>query len=244
MARHHNLASAGVIIASSILVARALAPAELAIANWKGFVQARQSWARLSELFARLPAAEQPHALPAPSQSLVAENVTLAPPGTQRIVVQDVSLSLQRDRARNHRPERVGQVQPRPRHRRRLASRSRQGQDRRRGHRPMVQRRSRTAYRLPAPGSGAVRGHHRREHRPVRSHAQSGAVIAAAKSAGIHEMILRLTEGYDTRIGEGGAGLSAGQRQRVGLARRFMATPSSWCWMNPTRISTGRARTP
>ena len=92
----NNLASAGVIIASSILVARALAPAELAIANWKGFVQARQSWARLSELFARLPAAEQPHALPAPSQSLVAENVTLAPPGTQRIVVQDVSLSLQR----------------------------------------------------------------------------------------------------------------------------------------------------
>ncbi|TXM72324.1 type I secretion system permease/ATPase, partial [Methylobacterium sp. WL69] len=55
-------ASAGIIIASSILVARALAPAELAIANWKGFVQARQSWARLSELFVRLPASPRPHA--------------------------------------------------------------------------------------------------------------------------------------------------------------------------------------
>ena len=90
----NNMASAGIIIASSILVARSLAPAELAIANWRGFVQARQSWARLSELFARIPAAGQPHALPAPSRSLSVEGVSISPPGAQRFVVQDVSFGL------------------------------------------------------------------------------------------------------------------------------------------------------
>src|SRR3954468_3997641 len=69
----NNQATAGIIIASSILVSRALAPAELAIANWKGFVQARQSWPRLSELLGRIPAGGHPHALPAPSRGLAVE---------------------------------------------------------------------------------------------------------------------------------------------------------------------------
>lgn len=58
-------ASPGAIIASSILVSRALAPAELAVAHWKGFVATRQAWHRLSDLLARLPAEAQPHGLPA-----------------------------------------------------------------------------------------------------------------------------------------------------------------------------------
>jgi ABC-type protease/lipase transport system fused ATPase/permease subunit len=56
-----------------LLVSRALAPAELTIANWKGFVAARQSWHRLSELLARLPQTERPHALPAPSETISVE---------------------------------------------------------------------------------------------------------------------------------------------------------------------------
>ncbi|MHC2001420.1 type I secretion system permease/ATPase [Methylobacterium sp. CM6241] len=222
----NNLASAGVIIASSILVARALAPAELAIANWKGFVQARQSWARLSELFARLPAAEQPHALPAPSQSLVAENVTLAPPGTQRIVVQDVSLSLQRGQG-------LGIIGPSASGKSSLVRAIV-------GVWPPVRGKVRIDGAAIDQWSSADLGPHigflpqevelfagtiAENIARFDPNGQSGAVIAAAKSAGIHEMILRLTEGYDTRIGEGGAGLSAGQRQRVGLARALYGDP-------------------
>nr|WP_311274761.1 type I secretion system permease/ATPase [Methylobacterium sp. WCS2018Hpa-22] len=222
----NNLASAGVIIASSILVARALAPAELAIANWKGFVQARQSWARLSELFARLPAAEQPHALPAPSQGLVAENVTLAPPGTQRIVVQDVSLSLQRGQG-------LGIIGPSASGKSSLVRAIV-------GVWPPVRGKVRIDGAAIDQWSSADLGPHigflpqevelfagtiAENIARFDPNAQSGAVIAAAKSAGIHEMILRLSEGYDTRIGEGGAGLSAGQRQRVGLARALYGDP-------------------
>ncbi|MCJ2082065.1 ATP-binding cassette domain-containing protein, partial [Methylobacterium sp. J-090] len=87
-------ASAGIIIASSILVARALAPAELAIVNWKGFVQSRQSWARLSELFAALPPGKPRHALPAPTRSLQVESISVAPPGTPVPVVRDVGFAL------------------------------------------------------------------------------------------------------------------------------------------------------
>ena len=88
-------ATAGVIIASSILVSRALAPVELAIANWKGFVAARQSWRRLSDLLGVLPEEEVAMALPPPEKSLSLEAVSIVPPGQQRIVVQDASFTLQ-----------------------------------------------------------------------------------------------------------------------------------------------------
>ena len=87
-------ATAGVIIASSILTSRALAPVELAIANWRGFVAARQSWKRLRELFAALPEQAHPLALPRPSVSLSVEGASAIPPGGQRFVLQDVSFSL------------------------------------------------------------------------------------------------------------------------------------------------------
>src|SRR3954471_12416490 len=72
-------ATAGIIIASSIIVARALAPVELAVANWRGFVAARQSWRRLSEFLATMDRGEEPMALPAPKTALVVESVVCAP---------------------------------------------------------------------------------------------------------------------------------------------------------------------
>ena len=87
-------ATAGVIIASAILMSRALAPVELAIANWKGFVAARQARRRLSELLATLPQGKQPLPLPKPELALSVESVCASPPGGQRVVVQDVTFTL------------------------------------------------------------------------------------------------------------------------------------------------------
>ncbi|MCP1561901.1 ATP-binding cassette subfamily C protein [Methylorubrum extorquens] len=222
----HNEASAGIIIASSILVSRALAPAELTIANWKGFVAARQSWHRLSELLARLPQGERPHALPAPAETITIEATSIAPPGTPRLVVQDVSFGLRAGQG-------LGIIGP-------SAS----------GKSSLV----RALVGVWPPIRGKVRfdgaaldqwssndlGPHigflpqevelfagtvAENIARFEPGAPSEAVIAAAKAGGVHELILRLPDGYDTRIGEGGSGLSAGQRQRVGLARALYREP-------------------
>ncbi|WP_420847306.1 type I secretion system permease/ATPase [Methylobacterium organophilum] len=222
----HNEATAGIIIASSILVSRALAPAELAIAHWKGFVAARQSWHRLADLFARLPAEPVPHALPAPVRTLGVEAVSLAPPGVQRIVVQEASFTLSAGQG-------LGVIGPSASGKSSLA---------------------RALVGVWAPVRGKIRlddaaldqwsstalgahlgylpqevelfaGSVAENIARFEPGASSEAVIAAARAAGVHELILRLPEGYDTRIGESGAGLSAGQRQRIGLARALYRDP-------------------
>src|SRR5205823_9019794 len=81
-------ATAGIIIAGAIIAARALAPVDLAIANWKGFVAARQSWARLSKLLALLPAAEPRMELLNPKKALTVENVSITAPQQQKLIVQ------------------------------------------------------------------------------------------------------------------------------------------------------------
>ena len=75
-------ATAGVMLAATILASRSLAPVELAIANWKSFVTARQSWRRLSEALAAAPVEEERIALPAPKQNIRLTAVTVVPPGT------------------------------------------------------------------------------------------------------------------------------------------------------------------
>src|SRR3954469_6060047 len=90
----HQEASAGIIIAGSILSARALAPVDLAIAHWKGFVAARQSWHRLSKLLEQMPASNNQTLLQAPTKRLSVEGVSIVPPGDQRIIVQDVTFAV------------------------------------------------------------------------------------------------------------------------------------------------------
>ena len=87
-------ATAGIIIASSIITARALAPVDIAIANWKGFGASRQSWRRLTSLLAALPVETDVLQLPKPSASLSVENVAVVPPGSKRTVVQGISFNL------------------------------------------------------------------------------------------------------------------------------------------------------
>ena len=91
-----NKASPGIIIAGSIIAARALAPADVAIANWKGFVAARQSWGRIKRLLNSLPPSEKVMLLPKPTTAITLENVSVVPPGSQKVVVKGISLMIQK----------------------------------------------------------------------------------------------------------------------------------------------------
>jgi len=219
-------ATSGIIIASSILVSRALAPVELAIANWKGFVAARQSRRRLSDLLHLLNQEEPTMTLPPPRQSLSVEALSIAPPGQQRIIVQDASFTLRSGQG-------LGVIGP-------SAS----------GKSSMA----RGIVGVWAPTRGKVRldgaaleqwsseslGPHI-GYLPQDVELFDGTVaeniarfapdpdpesiIAAARAAGVHDLIVRLPDGYETRIGENGAAISAGQRQRIALARALYGDP-------------------
>src|SRR3954466_10169736 len=91
----HQEATGGIIIAGSILSARALAPVDLAIAHWKSFVAARQSWHRLTRLLEQMPAQTMPTQLQAPTTRLSVEAVSIVPPGDQRVIVQDVNFAVE-----------------------------------------------------------------------------------------------------------------------------------------------------
>src|SRR5262249_60561146 len=87
-------ATAGIIIAGSILAARALAPVDLAIAHWKAFAACRQSWQRLNKLLTLLPPEQAPMLLPAPRERLIVEGASGAPPRSAKPVLQDISFKL------------------------------------------------------------------------------------------------------------------------------------------------------
>jgi PrtD family type I secretion system ABC transporter len=219
-------ATAGIIIAASILTSRALAPVELAVSQWRGFVSARQSWRRLNDLMDRIQGDRLAMALPRPSQSLAVEAVSVVPPGTHRAVVQGVAFHLKAGQG-------LGIIGPSASGKSCLV-RSMVG----------VWPVARGAVRIDDAAldqwSSEALGPHlgylpqdmelfagtvaqniaRFEPEP-----QPDAVIGAAKAAGVHELILGLPDGYETQIGEGGTALSAGQRQRIGLARALYGDP-------------------
>ncbi|RWC47553.1 MAG: ATP-binding cassette domain-containing protein, partial [Mesorhizobium sp.] len=88
-------ATAGIIITASILSGRALAPVDLVIANWKGFLTARQGWQRLNRMLAAMPADARPTALPMPARHIFMQIVSIAAPGTQRLLVHEASFALE-----------------------------------------------------------------------------------------------------------------------------------------------------
>ena len=222
----HSQATAGVIIAGSILAGRALAPVDLAIAHWRNFVTARQSWHRLNQVLARLPHDAQPMALPAPSSSLTVERVTIAPPGIQRIIVQGVEFSLNAGTS-------LGVVGPSGSGKSSLV-RSLVG-----AWRPLAgrirldgasldqwssERLGRYIGYLPQ-GVELLAGTVAANIARFDSAAQPESIVAAAKAASVHDLIVSLPDGYETQIGEDGAALSAGQRQRIALARALYGDP-------------------
>jgi ATP-binding cassette, subfamily C, type I secretion system permease/ATPase len=219
-------ASAGIIIAGSILAARALAPVDIAIANWRAFIAARQSWQRLRELLDKVPRRPTPMPLPRPSSRLQVENIVVVPPGEQKVAIRDITFALNPGQG-------LGIIGPSGAGKSSLA-------------RVLV------GAWLPAAGKVRLDGAALDQWAPEAlgrhigylpqgvelfagsvaqniarfdPHAESEAVIAAAKAADVHELIVGLPNGYDTEIGDGGGTLSAGQRQRVALARALYGDP-------------------
>ena len=218
--------TAGAMVAASIMMGRALAPIETAIANWRAFIGARQAITRLSEALTRAAPKREVTSLPRPARSLEVEHVVMVAPGGTKPVVANVRFALKAGQA-------VGIIGP-------------SGA----GKTSLV----RALVGIWRPAKGCVRldgaaldqwdldqlGQHvgfisqtvelfdgtiseniaRMNVKP-----DADAVLRAAKAAGAHELILRLPNGYDTPIGEGGEALSGGQRQRIALARALYGDP-------------------
>ncbi|WP_281015752.1 MULTISPECIES: type I secretion system permease/ATPase [unclassified Mesorhizobium] len=219
-------ASAGVIIAASILSGRALAPVDLAIANWKGFVGARQGWQRLTKVLAVMPAETEPLLLPAPSASVVMQNAAITAPGLQRLLVQDASFAMEAGHG-------LGIIGP-------------SGSGKSTLVRALVGAWQSVGGRVKLDGadldqwSSQARGRHigylpqdvelfagtvAENISRFEMDADPAAIIAAAKAAGAHDLIVGFRQGYETEIGEHGEALSAGQRQRIALARALYRDP-------------------
>jgi PrtD family type I secretion system ABC transporter len=218
--------SAGAIIACSVASARALAPVDLAIGNWKSFIAARMAFQRLRDTVVALASADQPMKLPVPSKRLSVDKATVAVPGSGQVILSDISFELEAGEA-------LGIIGP-------SAG----------GKTTMVRALTgiwpvlRGSIRLDGADLGQWREDEIGQHVGYLPQEVSlmdatieenicrfepepdyQKVVEAARAAGVHEMIVKMPEGYRTQLGPQGAALSAGQRQRVALARALYGNP-------------------
>ncbi len=217
--------SPGMMIAGSLLLGRALAPIDMLVGTWKGFTLARGQYDRLGQLLNQIPKDADTMSLPAPTGKLSAEQVMVVPPGSKNIVVRGVNMELNAGEA-------LGIVGPSASGKSCLA---------------------RALLGIWPTYSGKVRldgadifAWDRTELGPYIGYlpqdielfdgsisenicrfgdVDPDKVVEAARTAGVHDLILHLPQGYDTVIGGSGGILSGGQRQRIGLARAIYGSP-------------------
>ena len=216
----------GAMVASSILMGRALAPVEQAIGGWALVQRAQEAWGRLARLLTAVPPAAPRTALPKPRAVLEANQLTVVPPGQTQAALRMVSFRLEPGQA-------LGVIGPSGAGKSTLA-------------------RALTGVWRPAGGWIRLDGATLDQYDPDVLGAQIGylpqrvtlfdgtiaeniarlaplpdaaAVVAAAQKAAAHQMILDLPEGYDTRVAQAGGRLSGGQIQRIGLARALYGDP-------------------
>jgi ATP-binding cassette, subfamily C, bacterial PrsD len=220
-------ASGGIMIASSIVMGRALAPIEVALGTWKQLTAARQGIDRLRDILKATPLPRRPEvALPRPRRRLIVENLTVTAPGTGRVVVSDVSFALDAGAGlallgasaagKSSLARALVGIWPAHKGVVRLDDAAIE-----QWHFDDLGRHIGYLPQDVALLDGSVAENIAR----LDPNAASEAILDAAQIAGAHEMILKLPEGYSTRIGEGGTALSAGQRQRIGLARSIFGNP-------------------
>lgn len=219
-------ATPGIIIAGSILSARALAPVDLAIANWKGFIAARQSRRRLEKTLALLPDGAARMDLPAPHALLSVERVGAIPPEAAEPVLQEIAFTLAAGSA-------LGVIGASGSGKSSLARllvglwRPLKGSIRLDGA---------TLDQWPAEALARHIGYMPQSVELLDGtiaeniasfdpQARSEGIIAAARAARIHDLVVSLPDGYSTEVGETGRQLSAGQKQRIALARALYGDP-------------------
>jgi len=218
--------SAGAMFAASLLLGRALQPIEQIVGGWRGLVSARGAVRRLTELFAATPPAGRGLVLPRPAGKLSVENLSAVIPGTNRALLRGVSFEMAAG-------EVLGVIGP-----------SGAGKSSLSRHLVGALMPAAGMVRLDGADASAwaqngLAGHIGYLPQEIELFADTvaanisrfrpgddGAVIRAAQMAGVHELILRLPKGYETEIGDGGAMLSGGLRQRIALARAVYGTPS------------------
>lgn len=218
--------SAGAIIAASVASARALAPVDLAISQWKNVVSARRSYARLGDTLTALDEPPMQVSLPSPRRDLKIEKITVAAPSNGTIVLSDVSFELKAGQA-------AGIIGPSGGGKSSLA----RGLT---GVWPLLRGNVRLddadLEQWPSDVLGKSVGYLPQDVSLLDAtigqnicrldpDADSKKILDAAMAAGVHEMIVRMPQGYNTELGPNGTALSAGQRQRIGLARALYDNP-------------------
>lgn len=218
--------SAGAIIAASVASARALAPIDLAIGNWKNVVLARTAFGRLKETVAILDQEKEPLDLPAPSESLKVENLTVAVPGSGRVLLSDVCFELKAGQA-------LGVIGPSGGGKSTLVRALTGIWPALRGS---VRLDDADLNQWDEEKLGEYIGYLPQEYvlldatiaenvSRLESEPDARRIVEACRAAGVHEMIVRMPDGYHTELGSNGAALSGGQRQRLGLARSLYNEP-------------------
>ena len=218
--------SSGAMIASSILMGRALAPIEQSIGQWALVQRAQEGWGRLCELLSSVPPEQPRTALPKPRAILEAQQVTVVPPGEQQASLRMVSFRLEPGQA-------LGVIGPSGAGKSTLA-RTLTGVWRAAGGKVRLDGAALDQYDPDVLGSyigylpqrvslfdGTIADNIAR----LQPKPDDAMVVDAAKKADAHDMILKLPEGYNTRVSAIGSRLSGGQIQRIGLARALYGDP-------------------
>lgn len=215
----------GMLVVSSILGGRMLAPLVQVVGQWQTVVNVRDAWTRLDALLTAVPAQAPAMPLPAPRGELRVEHLAAGAPGSPSAIVRGISLALQPGDV-------LAVVGPSASGKTTLA-------------RLLVGLWPAAMGKVRLDGAD-VQAWSKRELGPYMGYLPQGVALfdgtlaeniarfgevdmakveAAARAVGLHELILALPEGYETRVGPGGMRLSGGQRQRVGLARALYGDP-------------------
>jgi ATP-binding cassette subfamily C protein EexD len=220
-----NEITSGLMIGGSVLLGRALAPIDIVIGSWKGFIAARGQYSRLNDMLRQIPADPERMSLPAPEGSFQFEAAVVAPPGAKQAVLKGISINIAKGDV-------VGVIGPSGAGKSTFARAllgiwpCNQGKIRLDGADVFTWNRDELGPHIGyLPQDIELFEGTISENIARFGDVDPEKVVNAAKMADVHDLILHLPEGYDTMIGASGGNLSGGQRQRVGLARALYGEP-------------------